>query len=88
MYAVCDVTNQLQQTIAAMKTNPPNNVPYHEDAGDHPAPGFYRRDSRQANRYRGPPTTAVPSYTVAAQIKAVLPPTTTARSPDWSTTVT
>uniref|UniRef100_A0A8W8HX48 Uncharacterized protein n=1 Tax=Magallana gigas TaxID=29159 RepID=A0A8W8HX48_MAGGI len=55
MSAVCDVTNQLQQTIAAMRTNPPNNVPYHEDTADHPAPGYSRYDFRQANRYRGPP---------------------------------
>lgn len=48
MSAVCDVTNQLQQTIAAMRTIPPNNMPY-------PAPGYSRYDFRQANRYRGPP---------------------------------
>lgn len=55
MSAVCDVTNQLQKTIAAMRTNPPNNVPYHEDIADHPASGYSRYDFRQANRYRGPP---------------------------------
>lgn len=54
MSVVCDVTNQLQQTITAVRTTFPNNVPYHEDTADHPAQGYSRRDSRQANRYRGP----------------------------------
>lgn len=55
MSAVCDVTNQLQQTIAAMRTTPPNTMQYHQDTASQPEPGYSHRDPRQANRYRGPP---------------------------------
>lgn len=55
MSAVCEVTNQLQQTIAAMRTTPPNTMQYHQDTASQPEPGYSHRDPRQANRYRGPP---------------------------------